>query len=78
MGKPRSNAYTYILVYSTAHAIKIEKLLAEQGIACRLVPTPRQLSSDCGVCARLARADAQAARRLIEEAKVDIEGICDG
>jgi hypothetical protein len=78
MSEPGNDHYTYVLVYSTAHAMKIEKLLEAAGVACRLVPTPRQLSSDCGVCVRLGRADALRVRGLIQEAKIDIEGIYDG
>ena len=45
--------YAVMLVYSTSHAMRFEKLLAERGIACKMIPVPRRISSDCGVCIRI-------------------------
>ena len=44
--------YGVVLVPSTSHAIRGEKLLQRGGIQVRLIPTPRHLSSDCGVALR--------------------------
>jgi hypothetical protein len=66
-----------ILVYSTSHAIRIEKLLIENGIPCKLIPVPRQLSSDCGVCVRIYRNDRQRVNIPLSAAQVEIEGIYD-
>ncbi len=67
--------YAVILVHSTNHAIRVEKLLQQASIPCKLIPVPRQLSSDCGVCVRVLCADAEQVRRLIQEARVDIQDI---
>ena len=67
--------FAYILVYSTSHAIRLEKSFLAAGIPCKLVPVPRQLSSDCGVCVRIARADADTATQLIAQQKMEIERI---
>ena len=48
-----SQRQAVILVYSTSHALRAERLLEKAGIACKLIPVPRHLSSDCGVCIRL-------------------------
>lgn len=64
-----------ILVYSTSHAMRVEKLLVEQGIACKLIPVPRQIGSDCGVCIRIPRSKVEAAREVVAAAKIDIQGI---
>ena len=69
--------YAVILVYSTSHAMRIEKLLAEQGIACKMMPVPRHLSSDCGVCVRILRDHVEAARDLVTAARLEIQGIED-
>lgn len=66
--------YAVILVYSTTHALRIEKLLGERGLECKLIPVPRHLSSDCGICVRLRRADLEAARAVIEQAGIEHEG----
>jgi hypothetical protein len=67
--------YAVILVYSTSYALRAEKVLAEAGISCKLVPVPRHLSSDCGVCVRIERADQQAALQALQAARVELEGI---
>jgi hypothetical protein len=69
--------YAVVLLYSTSHAIRAEKVLGNAGIACKLIPVPRQLSSDCGVCVRAGQADRQRARHVLEDAGVEIEGIHD-
>jgi len=69
--------YAVILVYSTSHALRAEKVLAQAAIGCRLIPVPRHLSSDCGVCVRIARADQEAARQTLQSAAVEITAICE-
>ena len=70
-----SEQYAVIIVYSTSHAMRIEKLLGETGVANKLIPVPRQISSDCGLCVRLLQSEVEAARRVIEAAQIEIEGI---
>lgn len=50
-------AFSVILVYSTSYALQIEKVLQQAGISTKLIPVPRQLSSDCGVCVQIPTAD---------------------
>ncbi|HEY67690.1 MAG TPA: DUF3343 domain-containing protein [Thermoflexia bacterium] len=69
-----SNQYAVILVYSTSHALRAERVLQKAGIPCKLIPVPRHISSDCGVCLRIKQADEEAARRALETAGVEIEG----
>lgn len=68
------NQYAVILVYSTSYALRTEKVLGKAGISCKLIPVPRHLSSDCGVCVRIKRANREAALRALETAGVEIEG----
>lgn len=67
--------YAVILVYSTSHAIRAEKILHQAGIDSKLIPVPRNLSSNCGVCLRIDPADAEAAEEALEEAGMEIEGV---
>jgi hypothetical protein len=46
--------YAVFLFPSVSHTLKAEKILKEQGIAHKLIPVPRHISSDCGVCLRVA------------------------
>ena len=57
--------YAVILVYSTSYALRAEKVLNKAGIACKLIPVPRKLSSDCGVCVRIDRADVEAMEQAV-------------
>jgi hypothetical protein len=67
--------YAVILVYATSHALRAEKLLAGVGITGKLIPVPRHLSSDCGVCFRIARAEMAKAEKVIQAAGLEILGI---
>ena len=69
--------YAVILVYSTSHAMRIEKLLAERGIACKMIPVPRRISSDCGVCIRISRGHIEAVREVVAAAKIEIQSIAE-
>jgi hypothetical protein len=70
-----NDGYAVILVHSTSHAVRAEKVLHQAGIQCKLIPVPRHLSSDCGVCVRIERADQEAALKALEAAHVEIEGV---
>ena len=69
--------YAVVLVYSTSHAVRIEKLLTEKGVACKLIPVPRQISSNCGVCVRIARGHKVAAQEEVAAAGIENQGIMD-
>jgi len=73
----KGGPYSVILVHSVAHALRIERLLAGRGGRCRLVPVPRYLSSDCGVCVRFERADQALADAAVSESGLEIEGTAD-
>ncbi len=63
------------LFYSTSLAIRGEKLAKDAGIKVKLIPTPRQLSSDCGIVLRFEEKDKDAIIRVFGEAKLDYDGI---
>jgi hypothetical protein len=67
--------YAVIIVNSTSHALRVEKLLILEKITCKLIPVPRQISSDCGVCVRVFRDDVEAVQRAIGGSGVEIRGI---
>ncbi|MBN1955268.1 MAG: DUF3343 domain-containing protein [Anaerolineae bacterium] len=69
--------YTVILLYATSHAIRAEKLLKQASIPPKMIPVPRHLSSSCGVCIRIARADREAAQQVLQQAGMEIEGLYD-
>jgi hypothetical protein len=52
MGTEQSPSYGVVLFQSVNGALLAEKLLKKRGIEYKLIPVPRHLSSDCGVCLR--------------------------
>jgi hypothetical protein len=68
--------YSVVLFYSTSGAIRAEKLTKEAGLRVKLIPVPRHLSSDCGVCLRFGSADTDEVRSILDGARVEFEEIC--
>ena len=69
--------HAVILVYSTSYAIRAERVLHLAGIETKLVPVPRHLSSNCGVCVRITQLERERARDALAQAGVEIEGVHD-
>ncbi len=65
----------HALFHSTHHALWAEQILAAAGIAAKVVPVPRHLSSDCGYCVRLEATRAAQAEILLREAGVEVDRI---
>jgi hypothetical protein len=64
-----------VLFYSMSHALRAEKLFKRTGVPVKLIPVPRQLSSDCGICLRFARADEPRVREILAQKQIEIQGI---
>ena len=64
-----------VLVYSTSHAIRIERLLKADQTPCKLIPVPRHLSSDCGVCVRFANENRSTVDGVLERTGIEVQGI---
>ena len=41
-----------ILFHTTSAALRAEKVLQRSGLTVKLIPTPREFSSDCGMALR--------------------------
>jgi hypothetical protein len=72
-----AGGYTVFLVYSTSYVLRAEKLLRKARIGSKLIPVPRHLSSNYGVCIRIAQTDRDAAQQALQEAGMEIEGVHD-
>ena len=69
--------HSIFLVPSASHATKGESFLIRAGIPCALIPVPRTLSSQCGVCLRVRLADRGRAEKALESAMVQVSAIHD-
>ncbi|MFS8639408.1 MAG: DUF3343 domain-containing protein [Symbiobacteriaceae bacterium] len=57
--------YGVALFSTISMALKAEQRLKAAGLAVKLIPTPRHLSSDCGFALRFAWADRERVEELL-------------
>jgi hypothetical protein len=55
--------------------MRAEKLLAKEGYTVKLVPTPRQFSSDCGIALRFDWHQQEQVRSALDKECVEIDVI---
>ncbi|MBM3175849.1 MAG: DUF3343 domain-containing protein [Chloroflexi bacterium] len=67
--------YGVILFHTTSSAMKAEKILKQGGFEVKLIPTPRQFSSDCGISLRFTWEQAGAVRMLMEAAGAEVDAV---
>lgn len=66
----------YILVFTTSSAFESEMLLKAQNISVKLVPTPREYSSDCGIAVLFeiaTQAELENIQKLLNAQKIEYE-----
>lgn len=68
-------SYGVVLVPSTSHAIRAERVCHLAGLTVKLIPTPRQLSSNCGTALRFNWTDQEAVVKVLLTNKVDYDGV---
>jgi hypothetical protein len=66
-----NNDFIYILFHTIHDVLRAEKILKQHNLAHELIPVPRNLSSDCGMCVKLQNDIDKA---LLLCAKMDIAG----
>ncbi|MCJ7663492.1 MAG: DUF3343 domain-containing protein [Desulfobacterales bacterium] len=75
MTDEQAPSYGVVLFQSVNGALLAEKLLKKKGIEYKLIPVPRHLSSDCGVCIRFLIENEPQIRKVLV-GKVDIQSFC--
>jgi hypothetical protein len=63
--------YGVILFHTTSAVMMAEKALLKANLSIKLIPTPRQFSSDCGISIRFAWSDVEKIKQLLAEEKVE-------
>jgi hypothetical protein len=71
----KESVFGVIIFHTSSSAIRAEKILLKEGLSIKLIPTPRQFSSDCGIALRLDHNQAMRARELLTSAGVEISSI---
>jgi hypothetical protein len=70
----RQPQYSVMLFKAVSYVLKAEKILKKEGLPHKLIPVPKHISSDCGICLRF----EPAMQNKIEAAllnKVEVEEI---
>lgn len=71
----KSDNYAVVLVYSTSYALRVEKILKATGVETKLIPVPRHLSSDCGICVRIPITAKEQVQKILDSKKIEYEGV---
>jgi hypothetical protein len=61
-----NQTYCVALFDSVSHVMKAEKILKAAGIQHKIIPVPRSISGDCGVCLRF----------LPEQKEIVVDALC--
>ncbi len=72
-----SGPYSVVLFYSTSAAFRLEGAAKMSGLDIKLIPVPRHLSSDCGICLRFRSYDRKVIEEILNKNKIEYEDIHD-
>jgi hypothetical protein len=67
--------YGVVLFHTTSSVMRGEKALLKAGIPVKLIPTPREFSSDCGIAIRFEWDHHEKIKLLLEEGTVEFDAI---
>jgi len=67
--------YSVALFDSTSQVMRGEKLLGQAGVRVKMIPTPRQISSDCGLALRFDREEVERVVTILSENSVPVRGV---
>ncbi len=64
-----------VILFPSVHfALRAEKMMKGKGIPIKLIPVPRHLSSDCGVCLRIPWERKEEVLGILAESGVKLDG----
>ena len=66
--------YDVVLFKAVSYALKAEKILKKEGLPHKLIPVPKHISSDCGVCLMI-HVDVKDKIMVALTGRVDIESV---
>jgi hypothetical protein len=67
--------YGVVLFHNSTAAMKAEAVLGRARLATKLIPTPREFSSDCGIALRFLWSQVEPVRTALDGAHVEITRI---
>lgn len=73
---PRAPAARVLALCESIHAVlALERALLAAGVSCDLVPVPRALAADCGLCVTLRAEELEWARPVLLGPRTRVRGI---
>jgi hypothetical protein len=64
-----------VILFPSIHfALQAERLMKGKGIPYKLIPVPRHLSSDCGVCLRIPWEKKEEVLGILAQSAVKVDG----
>lgn len=66
--------YCVVTFDNTQQSLAFEKSMKENNISVKLMPVPRQISSSCGIAARVPCEEKDTIIKICEEFKVETDG----
>jgi len=72
-----SGPKSVVIFYSTSGAIKTESLAKKLGLTVKLIPVPRHLSSDCGICLSFKSDEIHRIEKILRDNKIEFDSIND-
>lgn len=70
-----NNNKAVILFFSSNHAMWTKDILKENNMDHKLIPVPRELSSDCGYCVEINSGDIGRIENIITENNIEYDKI---
>jgi len=67
--------YGVVIFHTTSGVIRAEKLLLKAGVSIKLIPTPREFSSDCGISVRFEWSNLEKIKQLLEEEQIEFDSM---
>lgn len=68
------NYYCVVTFHTTQQPLVFEKTLKKKGLTIKLMPVPRQVSSSCGIAARVDCNQKEKILSICKENNIEIEG----
>ncbi len=69
------NSYGVVLFHTSSSAMQAEAVLIRAKLPVKMIPTPRDLSSDCGIALRFDWCQNEQVQGLLNKARVEIAGV---
>jgi hypothetical protein len=67
-------SYGVALFHTNSSVMRAEKALVKASLTVKLIPTPREISSDCGIAIRFEWGDRETVHKVIESQALELAG----